>query len=78
MLQQIDVGAPLRKFLGGADYELRLLDSKGGTIRVYRARHASEEDARRMLLDIRGIDYHRFEIWRGMAKVCEGPALIVC
>jgi len=78
MLQQIDLSAPVRGFMGGADYELRLLDHSGGTIRLYRARHASDDDARRMLLDIRGIDYHRFEIWRGMTKVCEGPALIVC
>lgn len=77
MLQQIDLSAPVRKFTAGADYELRLLDRGGHTARVYRARHSSEDDARRMVLDIRGVDYHRYEIWRGMTKLCEGPALIV-
>jgi len=77
MLQHIDLSRPVRKFTSGEEYELRLLNKASGTVRVYRARHASVEDARRMLLDIRGVDYHRFEIWRGMEKVHEGPALIV-
>lgn len=79
MLQRIDIAAPVRDFAnGGHDYELRLLNQKGETVRIYRARHASDEAAKLMLLDIRGVDYHRFEIWRDMAKVHEGPALIVC
>lgn len=77
MYQQIDLSAPVRKFTKGADYELRLLDRSGNSIRIYRARHVSDDDARRMILDMRGVEYHRFEIWRGMTKVCEGPALII-
>jgi hypothetical protein len=73
-----DLGAPARRFVSGADYELRLLDRAGHTVRVYRARFASDEDAKRMILDIRGVDYHRFEIWRGMTKISEGKALIIC
>ena len=79
MLQHIDIAAPIRRFAnGGEDYALRLLNAKGEPVRTYRARLASDEDAKRMLLDIRGVDYHRFEIWRGVTRVHEGPALIVC
>ena len=80
MRQQIDLREPVRPFIAvrqGADYELRLLDSRGATVRIYRAHHAGAEDAKRMLLDIRNVDYQRYELWCGMAKIDEGPALIV-
>jgi len=80
MHQQFDLQKPIRRFFvarEGADYELRLLDQKGDTVRIYRAHHASIDDAKRMLLDIRNVDYSRFELWRGMSKLDEGPAFIV-
>lgn len=63
--------------LVGAEYELRLLDRNGHTTRVFRSRQPSDNDARNVILRIRDVDYSRYELWRGMTKIDEGPAFVI-
>lgn len=65
-------------YLGGAEYELRLLDRDGRIVRVFRSRQPGDDAARAIILSIRNVDYSRYELWRGMTKIDGGPAFVIC
>ena len=53
-------------------HEIRLINEDGDTSLVYLTSCASDEHARDTLARINA-PYARFEIWRGLRKVAEGP-----
>jgi hypothetical protein len=53
-------------------YEARLLDRQGKVLKIYRLECHSVIAAQARLAAIRDVDYVRYELWQGMAKVCEG------
>jgi hypothetical protein len=54
------------------DYEIRLYGASGGLRLLYVTNSINEEHVRQCLDGIRDIDYTRFEIWQGYAKVADG------
>ncbi|HEV2563098.1 MAG TPA: hypothetical protein VGT78_13250 [Rhizomicrobium sp.] len=53
-------------------YELRLLNRDGGMTLFYIAQCASDDDAKDHLQRIKDKRYHRYELWQGQRKICEG------
>lgn len=57
-------------------FEIRLLDSEGGTTMIHVTACDTVEQACERLAGIRGVSYARYEIWQGGHKVSEGFANI--
>jgi hypothetical protein len=58
---------------GMSDYELRLTDSRGQTSLVYRFLTMDDVQAIKALALVPGESYMRYELWRGMDLIEEGP-----
>lgn len=56
-----------------SDYELRLTDSRGQTSLVYRFLTMDDVQAIKTLTMIPEESYLRYELWRGMDLIEEGP-----
>jgi hypothetical protein len=56
-----------------SDYELRLTDSRGQTTLIYRFLTLDDARAITTLRDVPEDTYVRYELWRGMELVEEGP-----
>jgi hypothetical protein len=56
-----------------SNYELRLTDSHGQTTLIYRFLTLDDARAIRALRDVPEDSYVRYELWRGMELVEEGP-----
>jgi len=55
-------------------FEIRLLNSEGGTAMIHVTACDTVEQACERLAGIQGVSYVRYEIWQGGHKVLEGPA----
>lgn len=58
-------------------YEMRLTNKRGKTTLVYNVECADDQQAREKILTLEDIHYVRYEIWRGMDLLAEGPQFIV-
>jgi hypothetical protein len=56
-----------------SDYEIRLTDSRGRTSLVYRFLTLDDAQAIKALHIVPEAAYMRYELWRGMDLVEEGP-----
>jgi len=56
-------------------YELRLMEADGRTVGLYSFHSSDDEHARASIFAI-SEPYARYEIWRGMEKIAEGPRFI--
>jgi hypothetical protein len=62
--------APLR------EYELRLIAGDGKPPNVLRFTRATDEAASQFVLTVKE-PYERFELWRGMDKIADGPRFVI-
>jgi len=56
-----------------SNYELRLTDSRGQTTLIYRFLTLDDAQAIKALRDVPEASYVRYELWRGMELLEEGP-----
>jgi hypothetical protein len=54
-------------------YEIRLINADGSTALLYVTQCASDADAIHTAQTIKHATCERFEIWRGLHKIAEGP-----
>jgi len=59
-----------------ASYELRLLDTKARTQKVFKFECASDASAAERILRV-GDAYDRYELWRGMQMIDAGARFII-
>jgi len=57
------------------DYDLRLIGDDGRS-NVMRFARASDAAAREVILSVRE-PYARYELWRGMERIAEGPRFVI-
>jgi len=58
------------------EYELRLIGADAGSPNVLRFTRTTDEAANEFVLTIKE-PYERFELWRGMEKIADGPRFVI-
>jgi hypothetical protein len=56
-----------------SEYELRLLNDRRQTVKIYKMACLNDACADATLNGMRDISYSYYEMWKGMQKIGEGP-----